>query len=92
MKRPLDPALWFAVRDGLPVVAIGFAVVAAYRRQIEHNQGESLEAINAAGGLDWYELWAGFSGFPLFPSRPMTPDACRTAVLRVAQDAAFAAR
>lgn len=89
MKTAPDPTRWFAVRDGLPVVAVGFAAVAVYRRQIEDNQGQTLEEISATGGLDWYELWAGFSGFPLFPSRPMSLAECRTIVLQIVQDASF---
>jgi hypothetical protein len=80
-QPPSDPKLWFAVRDGGAYRALGFAAVAAHRRQIEDNHGESLEALNAAGGLDWYELYVGMRGIALFPTHPIASDVARRFVL-----------
>lgn len=72
---------WFKVRNGLPVTQIAFNAVALHRRQIEHNHGETLEALSEQGGLDWYELWCGFTGRPLFPTTPHKLWDCRSHVL-----------
>lgn len=79
--RDLDPKHWFAVFKGEPVIAIGFAAVALHRARIELNHGQTLEQLNAAGGLDWYELWCGFQGHPLSPSVAVAPDEARRMVL-----------
>jgi hypothetical protein len=74
------------VRDGLPYRVIAFSAVAEYRAQFEAVFGQTLEELNAAGGLDWYELWCGFVGRPLFPTQKIDPADARAAVLaRVAE-------
>lgn len=82
MTPPAEAApRWFAVRGDPPYVGISFATVARYRGRLEDNHGQTLEALHAAGGLDFYELWCGLTDRALFPSAKITREAARLAVL-----------
>jgi hypothetical protein len=78
----IDPATRFPLREMRPYVSIPFAVMEHYRSNFEFNHGQTLEALRAQGGLDWIELWCGFTATPLFPTPPIGRDAARTFVLR----------
>lgn len=80
-----DEPLWFRVMNGLPVVRISFSSVAAHRVRIEDNHCQTLEQLNARGGLDWFELWCGFHDQPLFPSPARARGDMRSDVLEMVQ-------
>lgn len=66
MEAP-PPSGWFPVLHGTPYRAISFAAVALHRARIEDNHDQTLERLKERGGLDWFELWCGFTDRPLFP-------------------------
>lgn len=81
--RTEDAPGWFRVLRGAPYMAIKFEVVARHRARIEDNHGQTLEHLNARGGLDWYELWCGFNDRPLFPAPKLNADAMRDEILAI---------
>ena len=91
-RPPNQPTEWFAVLNGLPVIRIGFSAVAQHRAQIERNHGATLEELNAAGGLDWFELYCGFTGQNLFPAPKVTPEQARAWVIEQVQQHALPPR
>lgn len=70
------------MRDALPYIGIDFPTVARFRSNFEANHGQTLENLRDQGGLDWIELWCGFTATPLFPSPPIDAEAARLYVLR----------
>jgi hypothetical protein len=69
------------VRNGGPYAALDLNVIAKHRQCIEQTHGATLEAINAAGGLDWIELWCALHDRPVWPLPPISTDDARAAVL-----------
>lgn len=80
-SKPLDLTRWFVVRGGAPYAALSLSVIAQHRPVIEQTHGASLEAINAAGGLDWIELWCALNDRPLWPLPPVSRADARADVL-----------
>jgi hypothetical protein len=80
---------WFRVLNGAPYVLLAWEAVAEHRAQIEFNHGQTLEDLNARGGLDWYELYCGMTGRDLFPAVKVSIEDARATVLRMVQNWSF---
>jgi hypothetical protein len=72
-------------------VLLAFEAVEKHRAQIEYNHGQALEDLNARGGLDWYELYCGFTGRDLYPAVSVSEADARAFVVREVQAHALAA-